>query len=124
MEKKLYRSRKNRVFLGVCGGLGEYFGVDPVLVRLIFILSILLLGPLSFLIYVLFAIVIPETPWYEEKEEDRKEVSSSGSEFLGWIFLAIGIYFLGRTLGIVLFSFKLVLAIILIIIGILVIFKK
>ena len=33
MERKLFRSRKNRMFLGVCGGLGEYYRIDPVTVR-------------------------------------------------------------------------------------------
>lgn len=126
MEKKLYRSKTNRVFLGVCGGLGEYFGIDPVLVRLIFVFSILILGPLSLLLYVLFAIVIPEVPWYEERKDEKSsiEISSRGNEFLGWILLVLGVYFLGKTLGIVVFSFRLILAIVLIIIGILIILKK
>lgn len=34
MNKKLYRSTKDKVLAGVCGGLGEYFDVDPTLVRL------------------------------------------------------------------------------------------
>ena len=35
MEKRLYRSRKERMLFGVCGGVAEYFDVDPTLVRLI-----------------------------------------------------------------------------------------
>lgn len=126
MEKKLYRSKTNRIFLGVCGGLGEYFGIDPVLVRLVFIFSVLILGPLSLLLYILFAIVIPEAPWYEERKEEEKypDMSNRGSEFLGWVLLAFGVYFLGKTLGIVVFSFRLILAVILIIVGILILFKK
>lgn len=38
MNKKLYRSSTNRVICGVCGDLGEYFGVDPTVVRLIWVL--------------------------------------------------------------------------------------
>ncbi len=34
MEKKLYRSRKNRMISGVCGGLGEYTGIDPTWIRI------------------------------------------------------------------------------------------
>ncbi|MBR1757329.1 MAG: PspC domain-containing protein [Lachnospiraceae bacterium] len=37
-EKKLYRSSRNKVICGVCGGLGEYLGVDPTIVRLLFVL--------------------------------------------------------------------------------------
>ncbi|MDP4092963.1 MAG: PspC domain-containing protein [Bacillota bacterium] len=39
MAKRLYRSRNNRVIAGVCGGISEYFQIDPVLIRLIFIIT-------------------------------------------------------------------------------------
>lgn len=32
-NKKLYRSRSNRIFLGVCGGIGDYFGIEPTVIR-------------------------------------------------------------------------------------------
>ncbi|NLK67682.1 MAG: PspC domain-containing protein [Clostridiaceae bacterium] len=38
MEKKLYLSNSNKVIGGVCGGIGEYLGVDPTVVRLIFVI--------------------------------------------------------------------------------------
>jgi len=44
MEKKIYRSQKNKVIGGVCGGIGEYFDIDPVLIRLIFIILFFSLG--------------------------------------------------------------------------------
>jgi phage shock protein C len=48
--KRLYRSQKNRVLAGICGGLGEYYNVDPVLVRIIAIfLTLFLCFP--FLVY-------------------------------------------------------------------------
>ncbi|KKP31665.1 MAG: PspC domain-containing protein [Candidatus Staskawiczbacteria bacterium RIFOXYB2_FULL_32_9] len=61
--KHLYRSRKNRVWAGVIGGVGEYFNVDPSLLRLIFILFLFLSGffPLFFA-YIVAILVIPETP--------------------------------------------------------------
>lgn len=59
---RLYRSRTNRKLLGVCGGLGEYFGVDPTIPRIIFVV----LGALSLgtwlLIYLIMALIIPEEP--------------------------------------------------------------
>lgn len=58
MEKKLYRSRKNKVLCGVCGGLAEYFNIDPTIVRLA---AIFLCGA-SLLTYLICAIVIPEEP--------------------------------------------------------------
>ena len=119
MEKKLYKSKKDRIFLGVCGGIGEYLGIDPVLIRLIFIFSILFLGPLSVLLYIICALVIPEEPEYSEPRSYR-----SDGELLGWLFLAIGVYFLGRTFGIFHVSFGLMLALLFILLGILLLFKK
>lgn len=61
--KHLYRSKKNRIWAGVIGGVGEYFNVDPSLLRLIFILFLFLSGffPLLFA-YIVAILVIPETP--------------------------------------------------------------
>lgn len=61
-EKRLYRSRDNRMVGGVCGGLGEYFGIDPTVVRLIFVLgSFLGMGSLV-LVYLILMLVVPEEP--------------------------------------------------------------
>jgi phage shock protein C len=56
--KRLYRSRKNKVIAGVCGGIGEYFKIDPVIVR---ILAVLILG-FGWVAYLILAIIIPEEP--------------------------------------------------------------
>jgi phage shock protein C len=62
--KKLYRSRENRMLGGVCGGLGEYFDIDPTLVRLLFILGAFLGIPGALvLVYLAMLIIVPqETP--------------------------------------------------------------
>lgn len=60
-EKKLYRSRKERMIAGVCGGLADYFSIDPTIVRLIFVL-LLLTGSAGFWIYVILMLVVPEQP--------------------------------------------------------------
>jgi phage shock protein C len=59
--KKLYRSRTNRVIAGVCGGLGEYFDIDPIIFRIIFII-LLVSGGAGFLVYLVLMIAIPEEP--------------------------------------------------------------
>ena len=57
-EKRLYRSETNRMICGVCGGIAEYFGVDPTLIRLAFVLF--LFGAASGLFaYVGAAVLIP-----------------------------------------------------------------
>lgn len=61
MEKKLYRSRRQQVIAGVCGGIGEYFGVDISLIRLGWALLILI-GGTGLLLYIICAIVIPKEP--------------------------------------------------------------
>jgi phage shock protein C len=58
MEKRLYRSRSQRVIFGVCGGLAEYFGIDPVIIRVIAVVSILISG-LGILAYIILAVVVP-----------------------------------------------------------------
>lgn len=61
MRKRLYKSEDNRVICGVCGGVGEYLGVDPTIVRLIWALLIIFAG-FGFWIYILAAIIIPRQP--------------------------------------------------------------
>lgn len=61
IPKRLYRSRRQRLLGGVCGGLAEYFGLDVSLVRLAWILFVLLAGS-GILVYLLAWIVIPSEP--------------------------------------------------------------
>lgn len=74
--KRLYRSRENRMIGGVCSGLGEYFTIDPTLVRLLFILFALT-GGSGLLAYLIMLLVIPEEPWESEMvtpaEKDEAE---------------------------------------------------
>lgn len=58
---KLYRSRTNRSIGGVCGGLADYFDLDPTLIRLV-TLGLIVFGGLSIWIYILLWIIIPEAP--------------------------------------------------------------
>ena len=60
MTKRLYRSKKDRMIAGVCGGLAEYFAIDPVIVRLIAVLLLLPGGLPGILPYVIFWVVVPE----------------------------------------------------------------
>src|SRR5512133_1518318 len=57
--RRLLRSRRDRVFAGVCGGLAEYFGVDVVLLRIVAV-ALALSGGAGLLLYVIAWIVIPE----------------------------------------------------------------
>lgn len=59
IDRRLHRSRRDRVLFGVCSGLGEYFEIDPVLIRLAFVL-ITLAGGAGILTYLVLAVVLPE----------------------------------------------------------------
>ena len=58
LYKRLYRSRRDRMIAGVCGGLADYFEIDPTWVRLIF-LVFLLLGGSALLIYLIMWLIVP-----------------------------------------------------------------
>ncbi len=60
--KTLQRSRKNRMIAGVCGGLADYFGLDPTLVRVLYVVaSIVSIAFPGILVYLILWVVIPES---------------------------------------------------------------
>ena len=60
MEKKrLYRSESNRKIAGVCGGLGDYLNIDPILVRVFFVLLALAGSGIGLMVYILLWITVP-----------------------------------------------------------------
>lgn len=117
--KRLYRSRKDRILGGVCGGLAEYFQVDVSLVRLLCLL-IFFLGGAGFILYLLAWLIIPEAPAADSASdggarggeesgsgregsgaEGEPRVESSGSaagRSLGLILVVLGLIFLAHNL--------------------------
>ncbi len=61
MKKQLRRSTENKVIAGVCGGIAEYFDIDPTLIRLAWVLFCAL-GGSGVLAYIIAAIIISEAP--------------------------------------------------------------
>lgn len=60
-NKKLYRSEENKVIAGVMGGLGEYFDVDPVLFRVIYLLLTIFTAAIpGVLAYILMILIVPK----------------------------------------------------------------
>jgi phage shock protein C len=59
MAKKFYRSRTDRMIWGICGGLGQYFDIDPTIIRVVAVASILV-GTAGIWIYIIMRIVVPE----------------------------------------------------------------
>ena len=59
--KQLFRSRQDRMIGGVCGGLGEYFGIDPTLVRILFVFGAFMGIPGALaLVYLVMLILVPQ----------------------------------------------------------------
>lgn len=59
--KRLYRSRHDRMIGGVCGGLAQYFHMDPTVIRLLAVLGLVIAGG-TFWAYIVMMIVVPEEP--------------------------------------------------------------
>jgi phage shock protein PspC (stress-responsive transcriptional regulator) len=114
-QKKLTRSTSNRKIAGVCGGLGEYFNMDPLVFRIIF-LVLLLGGGSGFLLYLIFWIVMPENRTYENNtpyttfqeseiedinsnSPNKKMMKNSSGFFWGLLLVTFGLLWLGRTFG-------------------------
>jgi phage shock protein C len=60
--KKLYRSITDKKIAGICGGFGEYFNIDPTVMRILFVAGFFLTGSLVFWLYLVLWIIIPESP--------------------------------------------------------------
>ncbi len=96
--RNLYRSRNNRVIAGVCGGLGTHMGIDPLILRILFILV-----PSGLLIYIILWIALPEMDEYEVEEmpssgdtflSGMDENAKNGALWGGVLLIAIGVLFL------------------------------
>ncbi len=74
--KKLYRSRDNKVLAGVCGGIGEYFEIDPVIIRLIWIVLTMIWGGFGLFLYIIAIFLIPLEP----KEIKIQDVGTTTQE--------------------------------------------
>ena len=141
MNEKLYRSRRNKVIGGVLAGLGDYLNVDPVIVRIIFIIFAFIHG-LGLLVYVIMWIIIPEEPienLYPNKDDFFSDdfTSSAGAEFnaeaykkksngktiLGAILILLGLVFLADRF-LPYFDFEFFLPVTLIIIGAVLLFSS
>jgi phage shock protein C len=79
-EKRLVRSRSDKMLFGVCGGLADYLNIDPVIIRLLAALLTLWNG-VGLLIYVVLALIMPEAPEIAAKANafDDEEIVIKGS---------------------------------------------
>jgi|YNPMSStandDraft_2_1061718.scaffolds.fasta_scaffold00124_20 phage shock protein C len=110
MSKRLYRSRKERILGGVCGGIAEYLDTDPTIVRLVAVLLILLAGS-AIVAYLIAWILIPERPGEETVNLPQEEEGKGGEEkrrnqqILAWILLVVGVLWLAQNFSHYFFRF-------------------
>lgn len=122
MEKRLYRSRKDKVLAGVCGGIADYFEVDPTIIRLAWVVLVLL-GGTGIVAYIIAAIIVPEEPvgvsqkpaeppsgleeaaqvvdengWPEPEGPDIEEKNKKSRNAIGLLLIAMGVLFFARKL--------------------------
>jgi phage shock protein C len=76
--KRLYKSRKHKVLDGICGGIAEYFDVDPVLIRIIAILFFIT-GPAAFIAYIVGMIIVPYPPLEEFNKDNKGPIETPSS---------------------------------------------
>lgn len=98
---KLYRSSTDKVFAGVCGGLGEYLNVDSSVIRILWALSVLVMG-FGVLLYIISAIVIPIEPKEKTESKGKSQAPQTLSVvfpfIIGLFLILIGLTALGYTL--------------------------
>ena len=70
LNKRLDRSRKDQQIAGVCGGVADYLGVDPTLVRLLWVIFAIAGGP-GLLLYVIMWAIVPEEPEFVQTTSNK-----------------------------------------------------
>lgn len=91
-KRRLYRDSKNNTLGGVASGMAYYFGVDPLWIRLLWILFVLVSGGVGVVVYIVFWVVLPEKE-LEEKESVKKFFRDPDRRVLGGVASGIASFF-------------------------------
>ena len=116
-DKRLRRSASNKIIGGLCGGLGDYFNIDPTIIRLVWVVATFWIGFPSVIAYFIGLIVVSLTeeknvqpehqatafqPEQEDKAENFKAVTRMPFKFnmiWGWLIIGVGVIMLLQSLG-------------------------
>jgi phage shock protein C len=93
-ERRLHKSARDKVVAGVCGGLAEYFGIDPAIVRLAFVIAALA-GGASVAVYIVLAIVLTDG----SPDDAAAPRTANGATVVGALMAGIGVLLLAANLG-------------------------
>ncbi len=88
--QKMYRSKSHKVFLGVCGGIAEYLKLDPIIIRIIFIILAFWNG-IGIIAYIVSAIFMPENPYQQESGKSPAKTSENTTLIVGAILVMLGL---------------------------------
>lgn len=97
-KRKVYRSRSDKILGGVCGGLAEYFNLDPLIVRAVWILLLLVATGAALIIYILAWILVPaersDLAWESERRPrvKREVTPQNRGLFVGVVLLVVGVF--------------------------------
>jgi phage shock protein C len=146
-SEKLYRSSTNKVIAGVCGGLGDYFDIDPMIIRALFVLAFFMSGS-GVVLYLALWVIIPENPVHDtfsrahfkstvnemkakaidvvdEIRGIKTERTETRQSWLAILVVALGVMMLLRNFDLLsVFDFERLWPLLLIIIGFAIMFKK
>ncbi|MFA6456549.1 MAG: PspC domain-containing protein [Bacteroidota bacterium] len=134
-SQKLYRSRTNKVFAGVCGGLAEYFDVDPVVIRILFVLMVLF-GGTGIVLYIAAIFIVPKKPYIFQEAPTTQEPTSmprkseTPRNWFGIVLVIIGVLLLLANMEVFHFfnfiedTFEYILPVLLIILGMAIIYYR
>jgi len=93
-QRRLYRSASSRYVAGVCGGMAEYFNIDPMVVRVIWFFSVFFHGA-GVLAYIAAWIIVPENP-RAVTAPPQPRTQNSAQYILGIILIVLGVFFLAE----------------------------
>lgn len=88
-SKKVYRSKANRVIGGVCGGIAEYFNIDPLIVRIGWVFISLFAGA-GIIAYIAALIIMPDNPNQSSNSSNKPKTSGDGAKLWGSVLIIIG----------------------------------
>lgn len=132
IPKRLYKSRRDKIIDGVCGGFAEYFEVDASIIRLIWVL-ITLMGGSGLIAYLIAMIIMPVNPEHlttQQPDNIYKNGRGDRRRFFGVMLILIGVLILMANIGWIWdfgwwsFSWKILLPILVIVLGIFLIYTQ
>lgn len=125
--KKLMKSKDNSVIMGVCGGIGEYFNIDPLVIRVLWAVSLIPFFTTSIIIYLICGFIMPYDDGVIRQDDNGESTTSTNINnnlLIGGLLVLVGAFFLAREFIPNFMSIMRLWPVLLIVAGIYVIFKK